>query len=169
VNRDLRVAVNYINIVPRLKLFRYFRMRDLIRGAQIGERLPRKHDSPTKRIIRPIALIDPDLTRGIRSLHQYRKIKPRRPPTDNVDLHTLIATKKHKMLIREFVPSVNLFILFQELSGDDEFLDFGGALVDAQRADVAVHALDDGAANQAGASVDLDRAVDDASGGFGGE
>jgi hypothetical protein len=161
--------MNYINVVPRLKLFRYFCMRDLIRGAQVSERLPRKHNSPTKRIIRPIPLIDPDLMRGIRPPHQYREIKPRRPPTDDVDLHTLFATKKHKMLIRQFVPSVNLFILFQELSGDDEFLDFGGAFVDAQRTDVAIQALDDGSAHQAGAAVDLDGAVDDASGGFGGE
>ena len=73
------------------------------------------------------------------------------------------------MLIRQFVPSVNLFILFQELSGDDEFLDFGGAFVDAQRTDVAIQALDDGSAHQAGAAVDLDGAVDDASSGFGGE
>src|ERR1041385_8991056 len=56
-----------------------------------------------------------------------------------------------------------------ELAGDDEPLDFGGAFVDAQGADVAVHALDHGATDETGAAVNLDGAVDDASGGFGGE
>src|SRR5689334_20084481 len=51
--------------------------------------------------------------------------------------------------------------LLQQLAGDDELLDFGGAFVDAQGADVAVEALDDRATHEARAAVDLYRAVDD--------
>ena len=60
-------------------------------------------------------------------------------------------------------------ILLQQLAGDDELLDFGGAFVDAQGADVAIETLDDRAAYQAGAAVNLNGAVDDSAGCFGGE
>ena len=87
VNRDLRIAMHNIDIVPRLKLLRDFSVRNIIGGAQIGERLPRENNAPPERIIRPIPLINPDLMRGISLLHQNRKIKPRRPATDDVNLH----------------------------------------------------------------------------------
>src|SRR6185369_17580935 len=84
VNRDLRIAMHYIDVIPRLKLLRNFTMRDIIRRAQICQRLPRKNNSPPERIIRPIPLIDPDLMRRISLLHQNPKIKPRRPATDDI-------------------------------------------------------------------------------------
>src|SRR5690349_21490809 len=59
--------------------------------------------------------------------------------------------------------------LLKQLAGDDELLDFGGAFVDAEGTDVAVQAFDDAAAYEAGAAVNLHRAVDDARGRFGGE
>src|SRR6185369_13821434 len=59
--------------------------------------------------------------------------------------------------------------LFQELSSDDQSLYFGSAFINAQGARVAVQAFDDGAADQAGAAVNLYGVVDDAAGGFGGE
>src|SRR5690349_589098 len=59
--------------------------------------------------------------------------------------------------------------LLQELAGNDEFLDLGGAFVDAQRADVAIELLDDVAAHETRAAVNLHRAVDNAPGSFGGK
>ena len=59
--------------------------------------------------------------------------------------------------------------LLQKLTGDNELLDFGGALVDAQGADVAIEAFDDGSTDQAGAAVNLNGAVDDSAGSFGGK
>jgi hypothetical protein len=55
------------------------------------------------------------------------------------------------------------------LTGDDEFLDLRSAFVDAQRAHVSIKTFDDGAADESNATVNLNGAVDDSTGGFGGE
>ena len=56
-----------------------------------------------------------------------------------------------------------------ERAADDELLDLGRPLVDAQRAHAAVEALDGAAAHDAEAAVELHGAVDDALRGLGGE
>src|SRR5829696_7797120 len=117
--------------------------------------------------------------RGPSLLHQNRKIKPRRPPTNDVDLHIKPqkGTKDTKQKERE-VKACNLNLcllcilwltLLQQLAGNDELLDFGGALVDAQRAHVAIEAFDDCSTHQAGAAVNLNCAVDDSASSFGGK
>src|SRR5690349_5626609 len=54
VNRDLRITMNDVDVVPRLELFRNLRVRRLISSAQVGERLAGKHHAPTERIVRSI-------------------------------------------------------------------------------------------------------------------
>src|SRR5512145_2407893 len=60
-------------------------------------------------------------------------------------------------------------LIANQFPSDDETLDLGSSFVDPGRPNLAVEALDDGAALDAGAAVDLDGAIDDALGGFGGE
>ena len=79
--------MDHVNIVPRFKLFRDLGVRFFISRAQIRERLPGKHNAPTESIVRPIALIKLDPMRRVGLLHQDRKIQPRRPATNDVDLH----------------------------------------------------------------------------------
>src|ERR1051325_926513 len=99
--------MNDVDVIPRRELLRYLRMRLFICCAKISERLPRKHDSPPKRIVRPIPLIDPDLMRRISLLHQDRKIQPRRPPTNDVDLHVSAYISSKAFCNRSLRPSLS--------------------------------------------------------------
>ncbi len=69
-----------------------------------------------------------------------------------------MSTYVHKGL----VPDAELDVLFKEGTGDDEVLDFVGALVDAGDAQVAVPALDRHFAGVAHAAVNLHDAINDA-------
>src|SRR5262249_20761099 len=87
VNRYLVGAVNHIDVVPGFKVSGDRSMRLCISSAQIRECLPGKNNSPTKRVIRPIALMDCDVMRSVRLLHQDGEIQSRRSAADDVDFH----------------------------------------------------------------------------------
>src|SRR6476659_2031074 len=87
VNRDLVSAVNNVDIVPRLKVPRYFGVRFSVGFAQVRKCLTRKNNAPTKGVIRSIAFIDSDLMRSVCLLHKDCQIEAGWTTSDDVDLH----------------------------------------------------------------------------------
>src|SRR5262250_1623324 len=84
--------MNYIDIVPRLEVASDLRMRFGVSLAKIRQRLSGKNDTPTKRIIRPVALIDGDVVCGVGFFHQDGEVHACRPAADDVDFHGLISS-----------------------------------------------------------------------------
>src|SRR5690348_13406682 len=81
--------MNDVDVIPRLKLLRDLRVRLLVGRAQVRQRLAGKHHAPTEGVVWPIALVNLNAVRRVGLLHQDRKIQPRRPPTDDVDVHSV--------------------------------------------------------------------------------
>src|SRR6266571_5991973 len=87
MNRDLLIAMDYVDVVPGFKVSCDFGVRYFIGCAQVGESLAGKDDTPAKRIVRPVAFMDRDVVRRIALLHQDREVQSRRSAADDVDFH----------------------------------------------------------------------------------
>lgn len=87
MNRDFRVAMDYIHVVPLLEGICDRSVRLSVGMAKIGHRFARENDAPTERIVRAIPFEDIDLMSGVSLLHQNRRVQTSGPTADNGYLH----------------------------------------------------------------------------------
>jgi hypothetical protein len=87
VDRNLFLTIDDIDVVPRFKIARDFRVRRFVSFTQVRKRLSREHDSPSKRVVRAVSFVNGDVVRGVGPLHEDGEVHARRPAADNVDLH----------------------------------------------------------------------------------
>src|SRR6185437_16120160 len=87
VDRDLFIAFHYIDVIPGFKVTGDFRMRSLIGGAQIRERLAGKDHAPAKGIVRPVAFVDVYVVRRVGVLHHDGEVHAGRTTADDIDFH----------------------------------------------------------------------------------
>lgn len=100
VNRNLRIAVQDINVIPRFEVTSYIGMRRRVGGTQVRKRLAREYDAPAKCVVRPITLPNRDQMLRISPLHKDCKIQPRRSATDDVDFHLLLAGRNNRKVAK---------------------------------------------------------------------
>ena len=74
--RTVSTAIVHRDIVPINEKLANARRAFRIVGLEIGERLVGQHHAPAERVVRPVALDDHDLVRGIPPLQRNREVEP---------------------------------------------------------------------------------------------
>ncbi len=86
---DALAAVVDGDVVPIGEVVADRRRADRVIGGEIGERLVGQHHAPAEGVVRPVALVNGDVVRGVAQLHADREIKASRPAAEARDLHSL--------------------------------------------------------------------------------
>ena len=156
MNRKLFFAMDYVNIVPGRETPGDFSVRFFVSGAQICEGLSGKHDAPAKRVVRSVAFVNGNLMGGIGLFHEDGEIHSGRPAADDVDFHLEVGQAFLPVQLGSIAGTDrDVALFFQQLTGDDQFLNFRSAFVNSECANISIKAFNHAASHQSGAAMNL--------------